>query len=389
VVNGGFETGDLTNWTTGGSAAHVQVLQASDFWTSIAAPGQPTPTEGGYFALLCNGPGSVDGTPQGNIDLDGVPTPEYDTSILSTNLSLTASDVPATLSFDWSFLTDEDRNAPSTYDDFFQVTLNTVVILAGSRPVGGVSPYPDVVGMNNVAYKVTAAGLCFECFFGDGRNSFQTFRTLISNSGNYTLEFLVADQGSGDIDSGLLIDNVQLVPEIDLEITKTATPDPAIAGQPLIYEITVENHGTGRARDVVVTDTLPIQVDFITDTLPVYPTGPDMPQGCTFSAGSGPGGEDQLLCDLGDVLGGESTSFEVEVDVDSDALANGTLILADTAEVDSLTADGNPRNDDVILETLLQDSADLQAAKVSKPDASVEAGEAFTYTICYYSGIVA
>ncbi len=382
VLNGGFETG-LTNWITGGSANHVEVLQASNFWTSIGSVGQPTPTEGNSFALLCNGPGIVDGTPQGNIDLDGGPTPEYDTSILSVDLILNASDVPATLSFDWSFLTDEDRNAPDSFDDFFQVTLNSVVILAGSRPTGGVSPYLDVPGMNFVWYKVSSTGATNGCDFGDGRNSFQTFRTLISNPGNYTLSFLVADQGGppgGDIDSGLLIDNVQLIPEIDLEITKTATPDPAIAGDPLIYEVTVENHGTGRALDVVVTDTLPIQVDFIAHNLPIY-TDQTLPQGCTFGTGTGPGGEDQLVCDLGDVLGGESVSFEIEVDVQADALANGTLVLTNTAEVDSLTADGNPRNDIVILGTILQDEADLRVLKVSKPDTSVRAGQLFTYTI--------
>ena len=81
------------------------------------------------------------------------------------------------------------------------------------------------------------------------------------------------------------------------------------------------------------------------------------------------------------MLGGESVSFEIEVDVQADALANGTLALVNTAEVDSLTADGNLRNNTIILETILQDSADLEIAKVSKPDTSVRAGETFTYTI--------
>ena len=288
--------------------------------------------------------------------------------------------MPATLRFDWSFLTSEAPTAPEPHDDFFQVTLNGTLILVGSRQIGGVSPYPDVA-TNGYHYWVDKSGALTDgCDFVYGWNNFQTFRTIITNPGTYTLVFLVADQGDTDGDSGLLIDNLQVTPEIDLEITKTATPDPAIAGESLIYEVTVINHGYGRAEDVVVTDTLPFAVDFITDTLPVY-ADPDLPQGCTFSAGSGPGGEDQLFCDLGDVLGGESVSFEIEVDVDSDALANGTLALLNTAEVDSLTADGNSRNDVVILETLLQDRADLRVVKVSKPDTAVRAGDIFTYTI--------
>ena len=372
VTNGGFETGDLTGWTTGGSANHVEVLQASNFTAAVGPV--PTPTEGNYFALLCTGPGEVNSASQGNIDLDPSLTDEYDTSILTKTIHLTPGDVPATLRFDWSFLTAEAPNAPDAFDDFFQVTLNGALILVGSRQIGGVSPYPDVA-TNGVDYDVTSSGSTNGCSFDWGRSNFQTFRTLITNDGTYTLVFLVADQGDTQDDSGLLIDNLQVTPEIDLEITKTATPDPAIAGEPLVYEVTVINHGTGRAEDVVVTDTLPAEVDFITDTLPIY-TDPTLPQGCTFNSGN-----NQLVCDLGDVLGGESVSFEIEVDVDSDALANGTEALENTAEVDSLTADGNSRNDIVILKTILQDSADLRVVKTSTPDTSVQAGEIFTYTI--------
>ena len=373
VSNGGFETSDLTGWTTGGSADHVEVLQESDFTASVGP--KPTPTEGNYFALLCTGPGHVNSASQGNIDLDPAGTSgtnEYDTSILTKTIHLTPGDVPATLRFDWSFLTAEAPNAADSFDDFFQVTLNGTLILVGSRQIGGVSPYPDVA-TNGVDYDVTSSGSTNGCSFGWGRSNFQTFRMIITNDGTYTLVFLVADQGDTYDDSGLLVDNLQVTPEIDLEITKTATPDPAIAGEPLIYEVTVINHGSGRAVDVVVTDTLPAEVDFITGTLPIY-ADPTLPQGCTFTSG-------QLFCDLGDVLGGESVSFEIEVDVDSDALANGTLALVNTAEVDSLTADGNSRNDIVILETILQDSADLRVVKTSTPDTSVQAGEIFTYTI--------
>ena len=381
VVNGGFESGDLINWSTGGSANRVEVLQVSDWTTSIGDVGRPVPTEGNYFVLLSTGPGVL-GVAQGNIDLDGLATQDFDTSYLTTVLNPTASDVPATLSFDWSFLTAEEPTGQGIFDDFFRVRLNSVIILSGSRPYGGVSPFPDVGWMDNIQYTVTG-GTPAETqgsYFGYGRSSFQTFRMIINDPGTYTLEFMIADQGDANDDSGLLIDNVQLIPEIDLEITKTATPDPAIAGDPLVYHINVTNYGSGRALDVVVTDTLPIPVDFITDTLPVY-TDPDLPQGCTFSVGSGPGGEDQLFCDLGDMLGGESVSFDIEVDVDADVLVNGAEALVNKAEVDSLTADGDLRNNTIILETVLQDLADLRVVKVSKPDTSVRAGELFTYTI--------
>jgi uncharacterized repeat protein (TIGR01451 family) len=369
-VNGGFEIGDLTGWSRSGSADNSEALRQTNFTPNIA------PTEGISMALLCTGPGAVSGTSQGNIDGDLNNNLAYDTSILRQILTLTTRDVPATLSFDWSFLTSEGARAPDPYDDFFRVRLGSVVILSGSKP-GGSSPFPDVA-LTEIGAAVTSAGSNGStngCSFIQGRSAFGTFRYLITAPGTYTLEFLVADEGDNNIDSGLLIDNVQLIPEIDLEINKTATPAPAIAGEPLIYEITVTNHGSGRARDVVVTDTLPAQVDFITHTLPIY-ADPTLPQGCTFWSGG-----NQLFCYLGDMLGGESVNFEVEVDVDSDALANGTLALVNTAEVDSESPEDNLRNNTKILETILQDSADLQVTKVSKPDTSVRAGEIFSYTI--------
>jgi len=59
IVNGGFETGNFTGWTIGGTSANGQVLQASDL------PGSGlTPPQGKYFALLSTGPGAsgIEGT---------------------------------------------------------------------------------------------------------------------------------------------------------------------------------------------------------------------------------------------------------------------------------------------------------------------------------------
>ncbi|NQT52676.1 LEPR-XLL domain-containing protein [bacterium] len=213
LPNGGFEVGDLTNWSSSGSAARVEVLEKDDFTTSSGPAFRPTPTEGNYFALLSTGPGQVNVTAQGNIDGDTSVTADYDTSILTTTFTLDPGDVPVALRFDWSFLTAEAINALDPFDDFFQVTLNGEVILSGSRQIGGVSPYPDVA-TNGITYQVTGGtpGETQGSSFDFGRSDFQTFKKLITNPGTYTLEFLVADQGAGDIDSGLLVDNVWLAP---------------------------------------------------------------------------------------------------------------------------------------------------------------------------------
>ena len=53
----------------------------------------------------------------------------------------------------------------------------------------------------------------------------------------------------------------------DVSIQKTATPSPAVAGQPIDYTITVANAGPSSATGVIVTETLPAEF--------VYQPNPD------------------------------------------------------------------------------------------------------------------
>src|SRR4051794_26608190 len=52
----------------------------------------------------------------------------------------------------------------------------------------------------------------------------------------------------------------------DLKVTKTDGPDPVSLGSTLTYTIQVENLGPDGATGVVVTDTLPKEVDFVSAT---------------------------------------------------------------------------------------------------------------------------
>src|SRR6476469_3681645 len=56
--------------------------------------------------------------------------------------------------------------------------------------------------------------------------------------------------------------------DADLSLSKTDSPDPVVAGSNLTYTITVHNPATstGPATNVVVTDNLPSQVDFVSAT---------------------------------------------------------------------------------------------------------------------------
>lgn len=94
----------------------------------------------------------------------------------------------------------------------------------------------------------------------------------------------------------------------DLEIAKTDDPDPVTAGRELTYEITVRNNGPGIAMNTTVIDTLPAGVTFVSDT-----------DACV----QGPVGT--LTCSLGDIMAGDSVTFEIVVKV-----APGLVLPPDT-----------------------------------------------------------
>jgi uncharacterized repeat protein (TIGR01451 family) len=160
---------------------------------------------------------------------------------------------------------------------------------------------------------------------------------------------------------------------VDLSIEKRVIGLPefrgfAIAGEELIYEISVRNESAnGTAGDVTVTDHLPPQVTYLGDT-----------------AGCGVAGQD-LTCNLGPMGAWDYRMFQVKVLVNRDAVAeepDGTGVLVNSASVEAPEdTDGDPSNNTAEFAFLVQDSADLAVVKMSKPDTEVRAGEPFVYTI--------
>ena len=206
TTNGSFEGASPTNllgWTIGGNAGRVEVLQASNFSTPIAA------TAGSSYALLSTGPGTISGTPQGNIDNDPAPVSnEFDVSTLNTQITVTAAQVPAILSFDWNFLTTQ---ANFGSDDIFQVNFGGTPILQQSVRSTNFSPFPNTLATDFVPQTVTSTGLTNGSTFFNGQTGFRTFQFLVTTAGTFDLQFLVADQRTSINDTGVLIDNVRVV----------------------------------------------------------------------------------------------------------------------------------------------------------------------------------
>lgn len=154
----------------------------------------------------------------------------------------------------------------------------------------------------------------------------------------------------------------------NLTVTKTDSPDPAIAGEQLYYGIQVRNNGPATARDATVVDVLPAGVTYVTN---------DLPGGCV---------EDPvrtLTCSLGDLKSGQTKSFTIKVAIDPGLVAanGGPLSIFNTASAASTTPDTDSEDNTVTIGTIVEDSADLGVTKICKPDRHLQAGQTGTCTI--------
>ncbi|HYC55724.1 MAG TPA: DUF11 domain-containing protein, partial [Candidatus Binatia bacterium] len=124
---------------------------------------------------------------------------------------------------------------------------------------------------------------------------------------------------------------------VDLAITKSDSPDAVRAGNRLGYSLTVTNNGPGTAFDVTVIEDLDPFTTFVSASVP-----------CTPIAGIG------LSCDLGAMLSGEVVTFDIQVDVHSNAptagsnqfgLCNADSDLCNIAAVTTSSNDTDASND--------------------------------------------
>jgi uncharacterized repeat protein (TIGR01451 family) len=178
----------------------------------------------------------------------------------------------------------------------------------------------------------------------------------ISNTASVT-----ATQTDSNNANNSATDTTTATPQIDLQITKTDTPDPVIAGNQLTYTIQVTNAGPSTATGVTVTDVLPGTVTFVSGTSTVG----------TVSNSSG-----TVTGTIGTLASGASATVTLVVNVAP--TARGTI--SNTATVTGTQTDTNSANNSATTTSTANGNIDLTIAKVDSAD-PVIAGNTLTYTV--------
>jgi uncharacterized repeat protein (TIGR01451 family) len=101
----------------------------------------------------------------------------------------------------------------------------------------------------------------------------------------------------------------------DLALAKSDTPDPVVQGNNLTYTIQVTNAGPDPATNIVVTDTLPGQIDFVSAT----PT-----QGTCDRTG------DTVICNLGTVNNGATATVTIVIQPKKTGTISNSAVVAST-----------------------------------------------------------
>ena len=168
------------------------------------------------------------------------------------------------------------------------------------------------------------------------------------------------NDGDTDSDTNLSLD-VGIFASTDLEVTKSDSVDPVVAGQPLTYTVTVTNNGPAAATGVTLVDTLPSGATYQSDT----PS-----QGTSSEAGG------VVTATLGNLGIGASATVTILVNVDSST----TTALSNQAQVTGNETDLVAGNNTVTEPTQVNSEIDLQITKSDSVDPTV-AGQQLTYTL--------
>ena len=82
-----------------------------------------------------------------------------------------------------------------------------------------------------------------------------------------------ANEHDPDTNNNTLTASTTILASADLQVTISPSPNPVDAGQNLVYKVTATNIGLSDATSVVVTDTIPTDVTFVSATGNATPDG--------------------------------------------------------------------------------------------------------------------
>jgi uncharacterized repeat protein (TIGR01451 family) len=298
------------------------------------------------------------------------------TVIVQSDLSITKTDSPDpvfagnNLTYTLSFSNNGPSNSQNvTITD--GVPSNTTFVSASVVTGSGwaITSQPMAGGTGNVVFSKSVVAsnetATFQIVVNVNPSAAQN--TTITN--NAVVSGTTADPVSGNNTSTA---TTLVSKRADLELTKSDSPDPVVAGSNLTYTLNFRNIGPDSAQTVSVTDAVPANTTFVSAAVSSG-TGWATTQPAAGSTGT------NVIFSKTSVAADETAVFEVVVKVNP-AAAQGSTIT-NTATASSTTTDPVSTNNTATALTNVNRQADMAVtSKTDSPD-PVIAGNNLTYTI--------
>jgi len=239
--------------------------------------------------------------------------------------------------------------AGTTFNSFVQNTgaAASCGTPAPNNPGSVVCSFPPLASSASAQFTLTA-------------NIGSTFTGTLNNTASVTGDNVDPNNGNNSQTASTTVSG-----SADLTINKTG-PASANAGSDVTYTVTLTNSGPSAAANVSLTDAVPANTTFVTESQTAGPT---------FSCSTPPaGGTGTISCTHGS-FGVGSATFSITVHISPGA----TGTITNTANVSSSTTDPNPTGNNPTATTTVTSSADLSVVKTA--NAAVTAGRYVTYHI--------
>ena len=191
----GFEGDTVGSLPAGASTwiGNVTVETGSGF-----SGGPISATQGDNVLYLTTGP-EVTGAGPSTYDRDG--DGEFENDIAMMSMSFTAPE-GSIVSLDYDVLTEEILGGVA---DIFEIRLDDNEVTSGAIGYASGS-FPAVPAFS--ALLITGP---YGSSYEDGRLGWSTVSIAVASSGPHTLEFYVGDSGDAQVDTAVLVDNIQIM----------------------------------------------------------------------------------------------------------------------------------------------------------------------------------
>ncbi len=252
---------------------------------------------------------------------------------------------------------------------------NDVTFVSATPSAGSCTTTPT-------AESTTAAGNnTLICNLGTVDNGSQQTVTVVVRPNNVTrgstitynssVSTTTIESGAGNANNTVSATTTINDPLVDLIINLVDDVDPVAVTDTVVYTVTVTNNGPSTSENVVVTDTLPApspdgQLSFQSVTLPAGVTCPTQPVAGDTSGAN-------VICNLGNLLSGESRSFDINLLGVAKGIASTTAVV--TSDEEALGFETNPGNNSTTELTTVRSRTDMEVFNKQPQDL---AGNAIT-----------